>query len=111
MPALFEEALGLIDITLVIIFNPVTWLVVASLAYKRKPLWQLMLFGAFAQFFTVAVVTIYNSRSVASTFDPEWLVFAVGMSIIGGVVVGAIIFFLIKLRMARLANKSSEIWL
>ena len=100
MPTLIEEKMDLLEIFYVIVFNPITWLVVASFAFKRKPLWQLMLLGTLAQFCTMIGITQYygTTGSLAYNFDYEWLILMVPISIGAGVVVGALVFYLFKLR-------------
>jgi hypothetical protein len=101
MPTLIEEMMGLLEIFYVIVFNPITWLVVASFAFKRKPLWQLMLFGTLAQFCTMIGISQYYGTTVSlafNLFNYEWLILMVPISIGAGVVVGALVFYLFKLR-------------
>ncbi len=101
MPTLIEETMGLLEIFYVIVFNPITWLVVAGFAFKRKPLWQLMLLGTLAQFCTFIGITLYHGRSVSVAFNffyNDWLILMVPISIVAGVVVGALVFYLFKLR-------------
>jgi hypothetical protein len=90
----------MVDLMLVVMLNPVTWLIVVLLAIWCKPFWSLIVSGAITQLLCFLILAYYLEFFEEPPADFGWLEILATIMIVtaGGIIISLLVGILFRRR-------------